>query len=155
MKLKLTDEKIFDIFLLSVICFMVYQAWGFPFRARLMPLLAGIPAAVLMGLIIIKGFFIKPEGDSKPLTDEEKKRQKTIFLCIFALLVLLTLFGLNIGLGIALFLYVWFVAEWKFWQSALMGGGMYLLIYLLFDRLMSFRLYKGYVYEEFLWQYFR
>jgi len=145
MKIKLTGEKIFDIILLAVVTYMVFTAFDFPFRARLMPLLVGVPAVVMMFVIVVRGLFFKTEGDSKPLTKEQAGRQKTMFLWLLILLGLILTLGLEVGLGIYLCFFVRLVAKQKWWLSIALGAGMALTVFLLFDVALNYHIFKGYL----------
>jgi hypothetical protein len=149
-KYKLTAEKIFDMILLGISLYMVFQAFSFPFRAKLLPLLVGIPAVGMLFFIVIKGLFFNIEGKTKPLNKDESGRQKIIFIYLAILLGLLLMVGLAWGLALFLFFFLFFVGKQAWWLAGVMGIGMYVVIYVLFDLTLHYRLFQGYLLGLFL-----
>jgi hypothetical protein len=129
---------------------MVFQALSFPFRAKLLPLLVGVPAAGMLLFIVLKGLFFETETKTKPLDKAESNRQKIIFIYLVILLGLVLTVGLALGLALFLCFFVFFVGKRAWWLAAVMGLGMYGVIYVLFDLMLHYRLFQGYLLGLFL-----
>jgi hypothetical protein len=146
----MTSENVFNIVLLAATLYMAASAWGFPFRAKLLPLLMAVPAAALLLYLVLRDLFGDSEKEGNKLTEEEAGRQKKIFIYLLILLGLLLTVGLSAGLAVFLFLFVFFVGKEPWWISLALGAGMFLTVYLLFGVALHYRLFNGYILGLFL-----
>ncbi len=142
--MKITGEKVFDIFLLAVAAVFVLMARDFTPRARLLPLFIGIPAAVLM-LAQVTLDFGTGKPAAKPLTPEQRRRQYLMGGSLLGLFALIFIVGLCLGLGLYLTLFIRFIGRRSWWLALSVGFVAFAVTYGLFGVVLHYPLYSGYV----------
>lgn len=139
--MRITGEKIFNIIILIVIAFFVYGAIDFSPKARLLPWVVGIPALVLM-VILVAGDWLRPKQEDA-LSAEEQQRQWIMFGALTVFLVLILVFGVIAGIGLFLLFFLRFISRQSWLLSVLVGLGGSALTYGLFGMLLHYALYEG------------
>ena len=141
--MKLTGEKIFNIAILLVVLFFIVEALDFTPKARLIPLIIGVPALVLAVIQVISDYvLVKKESGSKE-PSEERARQNTVLIWLLVLVGLIYVFGLLLGLALYLLLFIRFVSKESWIMSVGIGAAGFIAVYLLFVQLLHYPLYKG------------
>lgn len=140
--MKINGERIFNFIILIVLCLFVFMSLGYTPKAKLLPLIIGIPGIILMLIVIVKDL-IKPQKGAKPLTKEETKRQYQMFMGVLAFFVTIIITGISIGVALYLFVFISFFSKRKLiiaFGMALFG---FALTYGLFGIVLHYPLYKG------------
>ena len=154
---------IFECFLLAVAIFFVVEALGYNRRARLVPILVGVPTALLIAFQIaidhVPGFQrfapaqVKPgfvdrdklggrRGETLP-QDEVRRRELTALGWVLGLGVALTLFGFYIVLPLFLIGFLRFLAGLD-WTRALLSTAVAIgILYGAFVWFLRVDLYPG------------
>ncbi|ATW27148.1 tripartite tricarboxylate transporter TctB family protein [Candidatus Formimonas warabiya] len=140
--MKISGEKIFNLGILLVLCLFVIMSLTFPPKAKLLPLIIGIPGIILM-IVLLVSDFLKPQKEATSLTKEEKKRQYQMFLGVVALFFIIICTGISLGVALFLFAFIRFVAKRKLLVAFGMALFGFALTYGLFGVALHYPLYKG------------
>lgn len=154
---------IFELLLLGVAIFFVVEAMGYNERARLVPILVGVPTALLIAFQIaidhVPGFErfgpaqLKPgfmerellarKGKAALPDDEVRRRELTALGWVLGLGVALTLFGFYIVLPLFLVTFLRFVAGLG-WGRAIVSAAVAIgILYSAFVWFLRVDLYPG------------
>ena len=156
---------IFECFLLGVAIFFIVEALGYNARARLVPLLVGVPTALLIAFQIavdhVPGFerfapaqvkpgFVDRDGIATPgaaalPADEVRRRELTALGWVLGLGVALTLFGFYIVLPLFLVGFLRFVAGIGWGRTLLSTAVAIGILYSAFVWFLRVDLYPGLV----------
>jgi len=148
------EEKIFMAILLIIMLVMVFMAFKYSTGARVLPLLSGIAAAAMMGVIVLMAFssrmaswyekFEAKDILSKVMMSrDEKKREISVVAWFTGCTFIIYLLGFMVGIPVFLFL---FLKIWgkESWVLSLVTAGVVLgVIYFSFVDILNVPLHKG------------
>jgi hypothetical protein len=137
--------------MLAIFTGMTLMAFGFPDKAAFTPLLVGVPgvflclaqlAIDLTGRARLAGSANNEEfGDSDG--DAVSAREWFMFLWLAVFAAAIIGFGFHVGGSLVVFLYIRFGAR-EPWLNAVLGGtGTFLVVWLVFTRLLELPLFGG------------
>jgi hypothetical protein len=152
------------VFLFAVILVFVITAAGYPFKAGIGGLAAGIPALILLVIVFIRDNIkgktekTKSKEDIKSEEDIESKEQKErvaltfhdyreIILWIVGLLILSFLFGMTIIFPLFTLAYIK-VKGFSWRLSIIIAACVFVLIYVVYGILLKAPLYQGFIFEQ-------
>lgn len=158
----LSGRLLFTALMLAIFVTMVAIAWGYPPNARFAPWVIGIP-----GILITLGQLIIDVRDAHRSPRARRadhdtnntaastaatgrapavvKRELTLFAYFFGLVAGVVLFGFWIAIPAFIMLYLR-VHERESWPFTLaLTAGSVVVLYLLFDRILSIALHEGFV----------
>lgn len=157
----LSGRLLFTLVMLTIFVFMVVVALSYPPASRFAPLVIGIPGILItLGQLIVdirelygptSAEHSRPEPDkamqapADERTGSVVKRELILFAYFFGLVAGIVLFGfwLTIPLFILLFLRLHERENWSFTLSLTAIGTV--VLYLVFDRMLSIVLHEGFV----------
>lgn len=148
------EEKIFMAILLIIMLVMVFMAFKYSTGARVLPLLSGIAAAAMMGVIVLMAFssrmaswyekFEAKDILSKVMMSrDEKKREISVVAWFTGCTFIIYLLGFMVGIPVFLFL---FLKIWgkESWVLSLVTAVVVLgVIYFSFVDILNVPLHKG------------
>ena len=148
------EEKIFMAILLIIMLVMVFMAFKYSTGARVLPLLSGIAATAMMGVIVLMAFssrmaslyekFEAKDILSKVMMSrDEKKREISVVAWFTGCTFIIYLLGFMVGIPVFLFL---FLKIWgkESWVLSLVTAGVVLgVIYFSFVDILNVPLHKG------------
>jgi hypothetical protein len=139
--------------MLTIFSAMTVMALGFPQKAAFTPLVVGIPGVILClaqlavdlaGRTRLAG---SGEGEDKELDGREaiSAREWVMFLWLAVFTAAIVGFGFHVGGSLVVLLYVRF-GEGEPWRNAVLaGGGTFLVLWLVFTRLLELPLFDGFL----------
>ena len=129
--------------MLLIFVAMVATAWGYPPQSRFLPLLIGIPGIVLT---LVQLFHDIRERSAAAAPADERK--EVVLLGYFVGLVAgVILFGFWLTAPVFLVLFLRRHEREKWWSVASLTATAWLVIYLVFDRLLEITLHGGFITE--------
>ena len=142
------------VVMFAIFASMSLLALGFPAKAGFMPLLVGIPGAILCFAQIILDFRrdpsadIEEEKDAEPEEgDETAKSELTMFMWLGAYTIGLLGFGFLIGGPVLVFLYVRFCNGDSIRTALISSIGTLAVLYGMFIWLLELSLFEGLIIE--------
>jgi len=147
------------LFSAAILAFLVVidiYSLEYPFEARLFPWVIGIPATILMAVVVLKETFRKrpaaredalgPQSERKP---ESLRAHAEIIAWMAGFLVMIYLAGFLAG--IPLFVFFYLKTNGMSWiRSLALAVGFFIIIYGVFSLGMKMRLFPGLIYTAFL-----
>jgi hypothetical protein len=141
-------DLIFTLVLLAVVGWMVWEATGWGYRARLFPLAVGIPAVALAFLQL--ALLLKPLATQRGFTaiaDRPTRgvarRSLQMVGWVLAIAVGIVLLGFELAAGLFPFLFLYFAAHERLRTSLAIALLTYVAFYLLFDRALLIQFPPG------------
>jgi Tripartite tricarboxylate transporter TctB family len=159
--MQLSGRLSFTLLMLAIFVIMVTIAWGYPPDARFAPFVIGIPGILItLGQLIIDardlrrstsarraGVGSKAAAQTVPAGQEPSviKRELTIFAYFFGLVAGVVLFGFWIAIPAFIMLFLRFHEREKWLFTISLTACSSIVLYLLFDRVLSIALHEGFV----------
>lgn len=144
--------------MLVIFTSMSVMALGFPTKAGFMPLLVGIPGALLCAVqlfIDLRGGSADegPAADAEDTAEQiaapyERSREIFMFGWLAAFTVGLFLFGFLIGGPITVFLYLKFGERESWFSSLLAAAATCVILYATFIWLLELSIFQGFILER-------
>lgn len=151
----LTNGRVLTaLVMLGIFTTMTVMALGFPSKARLMPLMVGIPA-VLLGLIqLISEYRAAASGaevkagnaqahDAKPEKKEDRKGEIKMIVWTTIFFIALLCFGFVYASPVLVFAFLHFASKESLKISLISAVSTWLVIYLTFIKWFQIPLFKG------------
>lgn len=152
-----------SLFMLVLFATMALLAVGFPAKAGFVPLLIGIPGALLCFAQLVSDLR-HPEGEPEPpgkrgthtdigggaadTSPEAARRERVMFAWLVGFTVALLGFGFLVGGPLIVFAYLRF-GERESWFNAVFGGvGTFLVIWAMFVWLLELPIFDGLLLER-------
>jgi hypothetical protein len=128
---------------------MTVMALGFPAQAQLMPLLIGVPGTLMALVQLIKEVRAPAEApsDAEAALEarEEQRRERKMLLWLGLFLAGILAFGFLWATPVLMFAFLRF-SERESWAIAAIGAiGAWLILYIVFVRLLELFLFEGLV----------
>jgi len=155
----LTDRSVLSLFLFLILGLAVYQAFSFGPRARLMPLIIGIPTFLLSVAVLVAELVAQWRGKKRagsamdasrveePITPEEKRvrsrRETAAVLWLLGLVVIIWLTGLIWAIPVFLILFLRLQGHEPWKVTLPISLGTWMVVYLLFVVILKMELYNG------------
>jgi hypothetical protein len=137
------------VVMLVIFAGMTVMALGFPAQAQLMPLLIGVPGTLMALIQLIKE--LRAPAEAPPAAEaaiearEEQGRERKMFLWLALFLVGVVAFGFLWATPVLVFAFLRF-GERESWTVAAIGAiGTWLVLYVVFVRLLELFLFEGLV----------
>lgn len=128
------------VVMLVIFVAMVAIAWGYPAQSRFLPLLIGIPGIVLTLVQLFQDMRKKREA---PRTDT--RQEVVLFAYLGGLVAGVILFGFWWTAPVFLVLFLRWHEREKWWFVASLTATAWLVIYVVFDRLLELTLHGGFL----------
>ena len=135
--------------MLVIFAGMTVMALGFPAQAQLMPLLIGVPGTLMALVQLIKELCAPAEAPPAPEAAiearDEQGRERKMFLWLALFLAGVLAFGFVWATPVLVFAFLRF-GERESWTVAAFGAiGTWLVLYVVFVRLLELFLFEGLV----------
>jgi hypothetical protein len=132
--------------MLAIFAGMTLMALGFPAQAQLMPLLIGVPGTLMALVQLIKEARAPAEAPTAEAAFEaqkEQNRERKMFLWLALFLAGILVFGFLWATPVLVFAFLRF-SERESWSVSTVGAlGAWLVLYLVFVRLLELFLFEG------------
>jgi len=130
------------------------MAWSLPAKAAFMPLLIGVPGAILCAAQLVIDLRRKPELDvrenPRPGGSEGARSEAEVFIWLALYTGAILGFGFVVGGPIIVGAYVKFSGR-ECWRNALFAaGGTFAVLYGVFIWLLEFSMFQGLVFQSLL-----
>ncbi|MGH6922492.1 MAG: tripartite tricarboxylate transporter TctB family protein [Propylenella sp.] len=146
----LSGRILTTLVMLVIFAGMSVMAIGYPEKARFLPLLVGIPGTIMclaQLLIDIRHAFQQRAGDAEADSDEtaDASREAKMLLWLVLFFAGILAFGFLFGAPVIVAAYLRF-AERETWTTSLVAGvGAWLVLYVVFVRLLELYVFDGLV----------
>ena len=134
--------------MLTIFAGMSIMATGYPEKARFLPLLIGVPGTFMSLAQLLFDIRIALRGGTGEETVEaadERQREIKMFFWLAVFLVGILSFGFYIAAPILVCAFLRFASN-EPWPIAILGGiGAWMILYLVFTRLLELFLFEGFV----------
>jgi hypothetical protein len=138
----LNSRVVFTGLMLAIFVAMDAMAWTYPYKAGLMPLVVGLPGAVLCLFQVIVEL---RHAGATPVLLAPVGRELQMFCWLTAFAVAILLLGFLIAVPLMLYLYLRFDSHEPQWLSLTIALAGVVVIYGVFDQLLSVQLWDGFL----------
>ena len=146
--MRINGRIITSLIMLLVFLFFVCQAIFFTPAARMMPLLIGVPGAIISFCqVIIELKTGDRETDGSPMFSG---RELSIIAWLAAFIIGIAALGFAFGSSPVVTGYLYFVAKERLRTALIAGIFCFVFMYGLFERLMNMQLFEGLL-PQYLW----
>lgn len=129
--------------MLTVFAAMSLVALGFPEKARMMPLLVGVPGTLMALAQLIKDLRTEDPDRAFREGELERRRERHMLLWLAAFLVGVLGFGFLFGAPVLVFAFLRF-GQRESWTVALVSAaGVWVILYAVFTRMLGLFLFEG------------
>lgn len=143
-----SERFVVDTVVLGLLVAFVWTAIGYPYRARLVPLIVGVPALTLMIINYVNSIVANKKRDSRENSESEQaagdiKRELGVIAWIAWLVTLTYFFGFHISIVLFLFPTLKFRFAQSLKTSAIITIAVWLGVYLCFEMFLKVPLNCG------------
>lgn len=136
------SRVIFTGLMLAIFIAMDAMAATYPYKAGLMPLIVGLPGAILC---LVQMIVELRRAGAMPLLAAPIGRELQMFGWLVAFAAAILLFGFLIAVPLMLYAYLRFDARESQWLSLAIALAGVVLIYGVFDQLLAVQLWDGFL----------
>lgn len=134
-----------SLVMLAIFSAMTIIALGFPDKARMMPLLVGVPGTLLALAQLISDFRAVDPDKQFAEGEVERRRERHMLGWIAAFLAGVLGFGFLIAAPLLVFAFLRF-GQRESWTVAIVSGvGVWVILYAVFTRMLGLFLFEGLV----------
>lgn len=148
------EEKIFMIILLAIMLLMVFASFRYSGGSRTLPMVSGIFSALLMGFMVMMSFYTKlaflyqkfEKKDvlsEKGLSEDEKKRERSVVAWFSGCAAAIYFLGFLIGIPVFLFLFLKLWARESWLLSTVLAITVLAVVYFTFVYILRVPLHRG------------
>lgn len=141
--------------MLLIFAGMVAIALTYPAQARFLPLVIGLPGAILCAAQFLMDLLggrepPSPEIEKREITPEEIRREAKMFAWLAVYFAVVLLFGFLLATPMLLFAYLRFAERESTILSLIAAGAGLAVIYGVFVELLGLTVFQGFLIERFL-----
>jgi hypothetical protein len=148
------EEKIFMLLLLAIVLLMALSGFRYSGGSKILPLVSGVFSALLMGFMVLMSFFPKVTAwyqkfekkdifSAEPMTDQEKKRERSVVFWFVGCTAAIYLFGFMVGIPLFIFLFLKLWAKESWTLSIGLALAVSIVVYVAFVYLLRVPLHSG------------
>jgi len=148
------EEKIFMLLLLAIVLLMALSGFRYSGGSKILPLVSGVFSALLMGFMVLMSFSPKVTAwyqkfekkdifSAEPMTDQEKKRERSVVFWFVGCTAAIYLFGFMVGIPLFIFLFLKLWAKESWTLSIGLALAVSIVVYVAFVYLLRVPLHSG------------